>query len=77
MLVSNDIGLYGITAEGKSFEFHDDWTKLERAHMVLDEPWLGYTVFTERSEDYMTAQKKRLRETPIAGRVSTLRWADV
>ena len=21
--------------------------------MVLDEPWVGYTVFTERSEDYM------------------------
>ena len=61
---------YGIKAGGRSFEFHDDWTKPERAHMVLDEPWIGYTVFTERSEGYMATQKGRPRGTPIAGRAS-------
>ena len=45
--------------------------------MALDEPWVGYNVFTERSEDYMATQKGRPRETPIAGRASTSRWADV
>ena len=45
--------------------------------MVLDEPWVGYIVFTERSEDYIATQKGRLRETPIAARASTARWADV
>ena len=68
---------YGMTAEGRSFEFHDDWTKPYRAHMVLDEPWLGYTVFTKRSADHAAAQKERHRETATTGRASTSRWADV
>ena len=68
---------YGITAEGRSFEFHDDWTKPERAHMVLDEPWVGYTVFTERSEAYMATQKGSFCKAPIAARVSTSGWADM
>ena len=81
---------YGITAEVRSFEFHDDWTKPERAHMALDEPWVGYTVFTERSEEYMATQKGNLCEAPVAARASTSRceapvaarastsrWADV
>ena len=66
---------YGITADGRSFEFHDDWTKPERAHMVLDEPWVGYTVFTERSEGNMATQKGRVCEAPIAAGAS--RWADI
>ena len=68
---------YGITVDGRSFEFHDDWTKPGRAHMVLDEPWIGYTIFTERGKEYMATQKGRLGETPSATRASTSRWADV
>ena len=45
--------------------------------MALDEPWVGYTAFTERSQDYMATQKGRLCEAPIAARASTSRWADV
>ena len=45
--------------------------------MVLDEPWVGYTVFTERSEGYMATQKGRLCEAPIAAGASTSRWADI
>ena len=68
---------YGVTADGKTFEFHDDWTKPERAHMVLDEPWTGYIIFTERGEEYMATQKRRLGEAPSVARDSTSRWADV
>ena len=64
-------------ARGRRFEFHDDWTKPERAHMVLDEPSVGYTVFIERRENYMATQKGRLCKAPIAARASTSRWADV
>ena len=52
---------YGVTSAGRTFEFHDDWTKPERAHMVLDEPWLGYTVFTERGAELTKTQDKRPR----------------
>ena len=68
---------HGVTAAGKTCEFHDDWTKPGRAHMVLDEPWIGYTIFTTRGEEYMATQKGRLGETPSATRDSTSRWADV
>jgi hypothetical protein len=27
------------------FEFHDNWTKSQNAHRLLDEPWIGYTSF--------------------------------
>ena len=68
---------YGVTAKGRSFEFHDDWTKPERAHMVLDEPWVGYTIFIERSEGYMATSKGRLCEEPVAAGASTSRWPDI
>ena len=45
--------------------------------MVLDEPWVGYTVFTERSEGYMAMQKERLYEAPIAAEALASRWANV
>ena len=73
---------YGVTSSGRTFEFHDDWTKPERAHMVLDEPWLGYTVFIERGAELMKTQDKRPQTTttpgacPGATSASTSRWAD-
>ena len=33
---------------GKTFEFHDDWTVLDSAHRLLDEPWIGSTIFFEK-----------------------------
>ena len=39
----------GITKSGQRFEFHDRWRQPERAHRILDEPWIGYTVFAETS----------------------------
>jgi hypothetical protein len=67
---------YGGTAKGRSFEFHDDWTKPERAHMVLEEPWTGYNIFTERSEGYTATLKGRPGDTSAAAEASTSRWAD-
>ena len=69
---------YGVTAKGRCFEFHDDWTKPERAHMVLDEPWTGYTIFTERREGYAATLNGRSGDTSAAAVASTLtsRWAD-
>ena len=66
---------YGVTAARRTFEFHDDWTKPERAHMVLDEAWLGYTVFTERGADLTKTQDKRSWATTTTT-ASTSRWAD-
>ena len=40
---------YGVTEAGKCFEFHDDWTLPERKHMIMEEPWVGFTIFVERS----------------------------
>ena len=65
---------YGVTAAGRTFEFHEDWTKPERAHMVLDEPWLGYTVITERRAESTNTQDKRSWMTTTTA--STSRWAD-
>ena len=39
----------GVTESGQAFEFHDDWTVPEQKHRVLEEPWVGYTIFTEMS----------------------------
>ena len=66
-----------MTVDGKTCAFHDDWATPELAHMALDEPWTGYTMFTERGEEYMVTQKRRLGETPSVARDSTSRWADV
>ena len=39
---------YGVTERGRCFEFHDDWTLPERRHKLMEEPWVGFTVFAER-----------------------------
>ena len=40
---------YGVTESGRCFEFHDDWTLPGRKHMLMEEPWVGFTIFVERS----------------------------
>ena len=39
----------GITSSGRAFEFHDDWTVPNSAHKLLDEPWIGSTIFLEKN----------------------------
>ena len=52
----------GVTESGKSFEFHDDWTLPDRKHKVLEEPWIGYSVFVERSASNESVQASRIIE---------------
>jgi hypothetical protein len=51
---------YGTTESGKTFEFHDDWTLPSRKHYVLEEPWVGYSIFTERSTGHENVQGSRV-----------------
>ena len=37
-----------VTEDGEVHEFYDDWTKPDNAHKILERPWTGYTIFTER-----------------------------
>ena len=63
----------GVTQSGKKFEVYDDWTRPDRRHMLLDEPWMGYTVFTEEGANDVDFQKARGgEECPVVGR-----WSDI
>ena len=62
----------GVTASGRSFEFHDDWTKPERSHLVLDEAWVGYTVFAERGVSLSSAQGRERVQNVVKSN-----WADL
>ena len=67
----------GVTESGKSFEFHDDWTLPETRHKVLEEPWLGYTVFAERDANLTDFQNGRLSKyIEKAPKLETGRWSD-
>ena len=50
----------GVMASGKTFEFHDDWTRPENRHKVLEEDWIGYSVFAERQMKLADFQQDRL-----------------
>ena len=63
----------GVTQSGKKFELYDDWTRPDRRHMLLDEPWMGYTVFTVEGASYVDFQRARNGEDrPVVGR-----WSDI
>ena len=63
----------GVTRSGKKFELYDDWTRLDRRHMLMDEPWLGYTVFTEEGASYADFQNSRGGESSA----TVGKWADM
>ena len=48
----------GITKSGQKFEFRDRWRQPERAHPILDELWIGYTVFAETSSTFSEALRE-------------------
>ena len=37
----------GVTRAGRHFEIRDDWGSKKDSHRVLEEPWVGYTMFQE------------------------------
>ena len=71
---------YGVTESGRKFEICDDWTVPDRRHLVLEEPWVGRTIFLERSRLNNTKTLKRedfrmlLSKEAQKGRTA---WADV
>ena len=46
----------GIKQNGERFEFHDSWQREDRRHLILDEPWIGETVFVEEGRSLLEAQ---------------------
>lgn len=63
----------GVTSSGQRFEMHDNWTRPDRKHLVLDAPWVGYTVFIEESVENVDVQAMRKEATVNARQ----RWMDV
>ena len=49
---------YGVTESARKFEMCDDWTVPDRRYLVLEEPWIGHTIFHERSR----AKDKKILE---------------
>ena len=67
----------GVTQSGKSFEFHDDWTLPDRKHYVLEEPWVGYTVFVERKANLANVQDNRFSDLTMSSLFDKSKaWAD-
>ena len=75
----------GITQSGRSFEFHDDWTIPINAHRVLEEPWIGSTVFIEEDkstllDSQVKIQVEKSNKSPHAIEkrdIGRMVWADV
>ena len=44
----------GVTESGVTFEFHDDWTKADNSHRLLDERWVGCTIFVEKTKETLS-----------------------
>ena len=66
----------GVTQSGRSFEFHDDWTKESNHHRHLEEPWVGFTVFSERSGDNVKVLEQCDGHSATMQRGFQGRWAD-
>ena len=74
----------GITQSGRSFEFHDDWSIPLNAHRVLEEPWIGSTMFVEEHKstlhDIQMKRQDRGRAAEAEVQGSSIRravWADM
>ena len=69
----------GVTESRKSFEFHDDWTLPEQRHRVMDEAWIGYSVFTERSASIESVQIGRQNKWDVVRNFQGQadKWADM
>ena len=54
----------GVTVSGKQFEFHDNFKKAGQAHRLLDEPWIGTTIFVNEG---MSLEAALTEAAPIPG----------
>ena len=65
----------GVTEGGRTFEFFDNWTQPDNRHKVLDEPWIGFTVFHENAGGHLEFQKMRDGSDGVAAKIA--RWSDL
>ena len=66
----------GVTESGVQFEFHDDWTVPASAHKLLDEPWIGSTVFFERGKSELNDMNYGV-DVQVEQVKSKMKWSDV
>lgn len=71
----------GITQSGQAFEFHDDWTVPMNSHRVMEESWVGSTVFVERDTTTL-AEFQQGRSTVAhikegSNSISRILWSDL
>ena len=65
----------GVTASGRTFEFHDDWQAPNNSHRLLEEPWVGYTInLSEGTPVSSSLPPRGVREAAAA--VPRSRWSD-
>jgi hypothetical protein len=72
----------GVTQSGREFEFHDNWHESRNAHRMLDEQWVGFTVFVvEDKVSLLGVQENRLggqqREGELPVRDAKLKWSEI
>ena len=73
----------GVTQSGRQFEFHDKWNDPRNSHRMLDEPWVGCTVFTVEGEASLSdVQLKRSHDAEDLSKKRALptakpRWSDI
>ena len=66
----------GITESGTAFEFHDDWTKESNSHRLMEEKWIGCTVFVEANKCSLVRSQEELRPITRGKSKSKISWAD-
>ena len=49
----------GVTESGESFEFHDNWQNLSDAHKLMDQAWVGCSVFIEEDKVSLLSAQTR------------------
>ena len=60
----------GVSQSGIEFEFHDDWTAARNSHRLLDEPWVGCSIFVEKGCASLSDVQSRIascQSTPKLG----------
>ena len=70
----------GVMKSGQTFEFHDNWQESNSAHRILEEPWVGITLFTVKGEASLLDVQLRREDAEVAAgknQPKVLRWADV
>ena len=70
----------GVMKSGQTFEFHDNWQESKSAHRILEEPWVGITLFTVKGEASLLDVQLRRGDAEVAAgknQPKVLRWADV